>query len=307
MAERDLKAYREEIRQYALSLGAAKCGFANIERFKDSLPGRHPLDIMPTAKSVIVIATRLLDGAVDANFRKFEDGYDVAHGIYGTYGYTMLPTFTMASQLYAMALKIERETGKMACPQFTGGPLVNGIALSLRHAAMAAGLGQFGWHTIILTPEFGPRNRFGALITDLELEPDPLYDGPTLCDPAKCKICVSRCPTRALQTYGDGAARSVDMEDQHVEYAHINWRRCQVACHMLTKSVGNTRDWLDFDIDRDPTAKEMEKAMDDKPLEETGLQVNPTWKCGLCLSYCPVGNWKEHFSDISAGPGKRAF
>ena len=65
MAERDLKAYREEIRQYALSLGAAKCGFASIERFKDSLPGRHPLDIMPTAKSVIVIATRLLDGAVD--------------------------------------------------------------------------------------------------------------------------------------------------------------------------------------------------------------------------------------------------
>ena len=63
------------------------------------------------------------------------------------------------------------------------------------------------------------------------------------------------------------------MEDKHVEYAHINWRRCQVACHMLTKSVGNTADWLDFDVDRDPTAAEMAKAMDDKPLEETGLQV----------------------------------
>ena len=69
----------------------------------------------------------------------------------------------------------------------------------------------------------------------------------------------------------------------------------------------NTKDWLDFNIDRDPTAAEMEKAMDDKPLEETGLQVNPTWKCGLCLSYCPVGNWKDHFGDVSEGPSKRAY
>jgi len=297
---------KQEIKNYALELGMAKCGVANVERFKDSIPGRHPLDILPGTKSIIVVAVRLVKGAISANFRKFEDGMDDVHGIYGTYGYTMAPTFHLSSAVYSIAQKIERETGEVACPVFCGGPLVNGIALSMRHAAFAAGLGEFGWSSIILTPEFGPRNRFGALLTTLELEPDPLYNGPKLCDPTKCKVCVERCPTSALQRYGDGDGRTVTIEDKTNVYCHINWRRCQVACHMLTKKTGGNTDWLD---NHDPSAEEMEIAMNSKPLETTGLQVNPTWKCGNCLSYCPVGNWKQDFFDtgLSAGPGKRAF
>jgi epoxyqueuosine reductase QueG len=48
--------------------------------------------------------------------------------------------------------------------------------------------------SIVLTPEFGPRNRFGVILTTAEIEPDPMYDGPKLCDPTKCDICVKSCP-----------------------------------------------------------------------------------------------------------------
>ena len=34
---------------------------------------------------------------------------------------------------------------------------------------------------IVLTPEYGPRNRFGAILTTAEIEPDPLYSGEKLC------------------------------------------------------------------------------------------------------------------------------
>ncbi len=27
------------------------------------------------------------------------------------------------------------------------------------------------------------------------------------------------------------------------------------------------------------------------------FQHDPTWKCGNCLTYCPVGNWKGAFRD----------
>ena len=27
------------------------------------------------------------------------------------------------------------------------------------------------------------------------------------------------------------------------------------------------------------------------------LRIELLWKCGNCLQYCPVGNWKERFHD----------
>lgn len=187
--------YKQQLIEYSKTLGFEKFGVASIDRFAEARPGEHPEEILPGAKSVIVMCIRLLDGAMSATFRRFEDEMKDVHGIYGTYGYTMAPTFHQAMGIYAMAQKIETETGAVACPMFTGGPLVNGAAFSLRHAANAAGLGEFGWNGIMLTPEFGPRNRFSAIITTLELEPDPMYSGEPLCDPTKCQICVEACPS----------------------------------------------------------------------------------------------------------------
>ena len=92
----------------------------------------------------------------NAKFRAFEDGREDIKGIYGTYGYTMLPNFALTYTCYAIAQTIERTTGEVATPTSTG-PMTNGNQISLRHSAVAAGLGEFGWHSIVLTPEFGSR------------------------------------------------------------------------------------------------------------------------------------------------------
>src|SRR3989339_323264 len=60
------------------------------------------------------------------------------------------------------------------------------IMLHMRVAAALAGLGEPGWSKVFLTPEFGPRQRFDILLTDAELEPDPLLKEP-ICD--KCQAC----------------------------------------------------------------------------------------------------------------------
>ena len=74
---------------------------------------------------------------------------------------------------------------------------------SQRHAATRAGLGEFGFSNIVLTPEFGPRVRFVSIITEAELEPDPLITE-KICLREKCggrdgPICLRRCITGALQ------------------------------------------------------------------------------------------------------------
>jgi len=66
---------------------------------------------------------------------------------------------------------------------------------SHRHAALLAGLGNFGMNNTLLTPEFGPRVRFASVLTAAEIEPDPLLEKP-LC--IRCRRCVEACPVHAL-------------------------------------------------------------------------------------------------------------
>jgi epoxyqueuosine reductase len=66
---------------------------------------------------------------------------------------------------------------------------------SHRHAALLAGLGNFGTNNMLLTPEFGPRVRFASILSSAETAPDPLLEKP-LC--IRCQRCARACPVHAL-------------------------------------------------------------------------------------------------------------
>ncbi|MBN1191814.1 MAG: epoxyqueuosine reductase [Dehalococcoidales bacterium] len=286
----------QSIKEHARRIGMDLCGIAPVSRFDGAPQGTHPCDFLPGCKSVISIAVRLADGVIQTIFRRFEDGNRPAQGVYGTYGYTIAPNFHLLYSVYDLTQYIERNTGAIAMPTQVG-PLQTGITLSQRHAAVAAGLGEFGWLSIVLTPQFGPRNRFGAILTTAELEPDPMYSGPRLCDPSKCNICTTVCPTGALSKYGEREARRVVYKDKDGEkvydYCHVNMNRCRIAAHALMKKTGGREDLL---TSLDATAEEVSAAVKKTGSEGT-LQDSPTWKCGKCLAYCPSGNWKQKFKD----------
>jgi epoxyqueuosine reductase QueG len=281
------------IKETALKNGMDLCGVASVDRFDESPPGRHPTDILPGCKSVIVVGVRLLDGVVQANFRTYENGRHDLKGLYGTYGYTMLPNFELTYACYAVAQAIERNLGETATPLSTG-PMTNGAQISIRHCAVAAGLGEFGWMSIVLTPEFGPRNRFGVILTTAELEPDPMRAPNQLCDPKRCRICVDVCPTKAIGAYGSEDTLTCTLGDTTYQYGKINVPRCQVPTQGLRKEFGGREDWVTTD---DPTDKDIAEANAKVPVSAAGLQHMESWHCGLCLSYCPVGKWKERFLD----------
>ncbi|SHH60641.1 hypothetical protein SAMN02745823_00450 [Sporobacter termitidis DSM 10068] len=292
---------KETVKETAFKLGMDLCGIAGVDRFGESPQGRHPCEILPGCKSVIVVGVRLLDGAVQVNFRAFEDGRRDLKGIYGTYGYSMLPNFELTYACYGIAQFIERTTGACATPCSTG-PMTNGVQLSLRHAAVAAGLGELGWHGLVMTPEFGPRNRFGVILTTLELEPDPLYDGKPLCSPA-CGICTSVCPTGALSKYGEGEHYVASPGGKRMEYCRIDWNKCQMATLALTKELGGREDYV---TTPEPTSKDILEAQACMPVYEGGLQHHTSHNCGKCLSYCPAGNWGEKFKKTGISRGAMA-
>lgn len=66
---------------------------------------------------------------------------------------------------------------------------------SHRHAAYLSGLGTFGINNVLLTKEYGPRVRFGAVFTAAEIESDPIMEE-NLC--IQCMRCVEVCPAKAL-------------------------------------------------------------------------------------------------------------
>jgi epoxyqueuosine reductase QueG len=71
-------------------------------------------------------------------------------------------------------------------------PTKSGL-FSQRHAAVNAGLGEFGLNNLVVTPQYGPRMRFNSVITEAELKPSPLLEE-KVCLGEKCSLCLENCP-----------------------------------------------------------------------------------------------------------------
>jgi ferredoxin len=161
---------------------------------------------------------------------------------------------------------------------------------SHKHAAMAAGLGQFGFNNLFMTPQFGTHNRLVSVLTSAELYPDPLYPGPELCD--RCEKCVRACPTGALRPE---ESRRFELAGQTVEYAGVDKMACSAALVGLFQEAGGVlpvpvkkkdRRWNKWDF---ALAKARYFLKD--PVRATAqaeYQHVIDWGdfCGLCLHVC---------------------
>lgn len=110
------------------------------------------------------------------------------------------------SSCYRLARFVEGKLGSPAMtvpvsyPMDFCTPEKIGVAeVSLRHAAVAAGLGTFGRHNLVVHPRFGTRVIFAAVLTKLDLAPDvPVKENPC----TDCGLCVNSCPAGALDEAG---------------------------------------------------------------------------------------------------------
>jgi len=171
-------------------------GFAPVDRFAEAPEKHHPANICKGAQTVVVFGIQVPRGI----FRSPD--YNL-YGLHRSY-------HTVYRQLDEISLGLcnfietqERRTAVMV-PSYA--PMVFhdfepwGL-LSLKHAAVQAGLGAFGRSGQMYHPTYGARLRLAAVVTDAELPGDPVIDEDPC--PKKCRACQQSCPASAFDDNGD--------------------------------------------------------------------------------------------------------
>lgn len=183
----------EVIRNEALKLGADVCGIANIERFVDAPDGFKPTDIWKECKSVVVIGIALPKGLTKVEPRL----------IYGHFNYLTCPEVDRVT--LHISKFIEREfSDAYAMPIPCDGPyeywdadkLEGRGLISMKHAAVLAGLGNLGKNTLLLNKKYGNMLVIGTVLTNIDLKSDELSK--SICIES-CHLCVDNCPVNAIE------------------------------------------------------------------------------------------------------------
>ena len=193
----DARSVKEAARRF----GADLVGITSLKNFEGVAPEKNPLSIFSRGKSMIVIGRRISRGTL----RAVESG-SVRTGLFDDFGLKMLEDQFLAKATYDLVIWME-SAGFEAVPMFgydadaaakfpLGAPVCEGKAapnvyVNYMDAAALCGLGEVGKNGLFITPEFGTLQRFAMLITDAELESDPVVTR-NVCD--NCNACVEACP-----------------------------------------------------------------------------------------------------------------
>jgi epoxyqueuosine reductase len=231
----------EAVKEFGYAAGLDGVGIANIERLKDAPEQMQVANIFPECKSVIVTMRRIPRGV----YRGIEEGTHWSN--YTFYGYNRLNSFFRPLGTYRLACFIE-DRGWEAVPVYPGvpesqptrdpvraGQVGAEVYPAIRIAAIAAGLGECGWSKVFLTKRFGPRQRLGMILTDAELEPDPLVEPNSICN--LCMDCVRECHGHAIPHIREGKTVSIQIEDKTYSWADVDMGKCTLTHHGLNKEA----------------------------------------------------------------------
>ena len=282
-----------------LDLGSDLVGIASVERFTHAPEGHRPTDFMPKCKSVISIGLHILQGAADVWGEYDDRRKSITPYLFYGYGLTNIESSRIVNRV-AKLLEYQGHQSLCFMPtwlssmtKYMDESLVEGklrAEFSHRHAAVAAGIAEFGWNGLALTPEFGAMQRFNSILTSAELEPTPLYAGPSLCRKDKCgSTCVKICPTQAISAEEKQIVR---IGERTFEYAAHDNVRCTYAIHGMVKGSGGRSD---IKISEGPgslvnfyVAKSgSEMHYYDKSMLDNCFGIICGDFCGRCLHKCP--------------------
>ncbi|MGC9319408.1 MAG: hypothetical protein ACP5KN_15350, partial [Armatimonadota bacterium] len=266
------RALTAALKSKAVDLGADLVGVGPVERWEGAPAQMHPLGHWPQARNVVVVAIHHPDACVELG------GIPDAHHM-GPYGVQGKMNERLGYIQFHLARWLE-ERGHGALPipptniwryrPFREIERPLGPDLSNIHAAACTGLGEIGYHGLLMTPEFGTWQRFCCMITDAPLVADPMYDGPPLCD--RCDACVRMCDAQCGGALAHEVTGEVvlNIDGRQFRYAEKNLWRCAWSEHF----------GLDAFLDIPPHVTE-EAILEN--LREHGRRGGTQ---GPCLKYC---------------------
>ncbi len=174
-----------ELKQVAAALGADLVGITESddrwlysERYSRAADGAKP-NPMDAALDRVIVIGQSMDASMIATAPSALAG--AATGL----GYSQDVIVLLAVSQYI------RNLGYQAVPT------LNDTALAIPYA-IKAGLGEYGRHGLVITPEFGSNVRFGKIFTDLPMALDGAirFGVEEMC--SICRACSDGCPSSAI-------------------------------------------------------------------------------------------------------------
>ena len=289
------KNLSEKLRAYLLQEGADLIGFGSVERLEGTPEILRPQRYLPDTVSLISIGMHINEAVCDLIARSATKR-EVPPSYHSFQLFTLAIINPQLDELAFRGAKFLEDRGYKAYPfpanlphilkpskEYPGGP----GDVSHRHIAVACGLGQFGWHNMLLTPQFGTRQKLTSIATNAPLVPNPMFDQ-KLCEPEKCGfLCARACPTVAIPRQIEGKV-SIKIGGCPVEYGKLVGWQCRWGCSGMLKCVGGYKN-IPMPKEEPDDEKLLEyKAMTDRWQERVSNLAGLLPYCGRCLSVCPV-------------------
>lgn len=272
---------KDPIEQLCSEKGVDFFGVAPVSRFENAPKSHRPQDFLSKAESVVSIGLKIPDGVREANRKAFEEG-NMRHGIYiyQMHGYVQLNR-VLNDAAYSIAKFLEGK-GFKSIPVPASPPSdpkkLTGV-FSNRHAAVAAGNAEFGWNTLAVTEEAGPRARWGSIFTTAFLSPGNLLDEGICLD--NCLKCVKACPVNAIP---EKESVRLEIEDRTYEYSNLDKWKCRIG------GVSGLSTELSRNHFKLPENVESKDFLDALNFESRWQKMERIASmCGRCIIECPVG------------------
>lgn len=218
---------KESIREIILSLGADVCGVTNIDRFTDAPQGFSPKDIFKDCKSVIVFGIALPKGLIQVDPQ-------IIYGHFNNFSSQRVDAISF-SAAKIIEEKFDCEAVTIPCDgpyDFWNERNLEGRGLiSMKHAAVLAGIGTLGKSTLLINNKFGNLLTIGAILTNLNMLSDELSES---CCISECKMCIECCPVNAIEdgSVNQKLCRNNTYDKNSRGFDIVNCNKCRSICPM---------------------------------------------------------------------------
>lgn len=218
---------KDKIKEIFINLGAEVCGVANIDLFIDTPKGFHPTDIYPDCKSVIVFAKKIPRGLAYVSPRIIYQHFN------------SISPVEVDRIAYLASNEIEKIYKVITVPIPSDGPydywdaknLEGRGIISMKDAAVLAGIGTLGKSTLLLNSQYGNMLSIGAVLTNLNLPSDAPAEN--ICIKG-CSLCIDNCPVNAINEYGvnQKLCRKCAYASNDRGFDVVNCNKCRTICPM---------------------------------------------------------------------------
>jgi epoxyqueuosine reductase QueG len=195
------------VKEKALDIGFDLVGIADAadSNFDHAPEGHKPGEYLPGARSVVVGGREVLDEILQTTPSPIYSKHYVQINAWLLDAADLLARFLRSQGFKAMWFPETDDYNYLDGQRTTN---VKAYSPSFSHisAATASGLGVRGKIGVVLTPQFGPRQRWISIITTAPLVPDPKFKGELCLDRIAPGSCGDRC-IEVCQKLASGALR----------------------------------------------------------------------------------------------------